>query len=343
LCGAILQLMSTAVAQVSRLRAARPARAVPAGKRRERRSSALDAADRVTLDFLTAPDVRSGMERVVATLCVGGVKRIEWWAPSEDGARLQLEATAGRGRGRRSAIPLGPAGALVVAADRWTPQLVASVDRLAPVLRRRWTEEQLAQRAVRLTLQNEALSDFASLAAHELKTPLHAALLHEDPSAGIAQALELIDTLLDAARAESTTDAVSSPRASLDEALRDLGAVAAEVSAELPDHIPFPAAPLRVVLRNLLTNALRAGAQRIEITSAGSDGTTALCVDDDGVGLEGASEYSGGCGLGLGLIRRLAGRYGATVELLARPTGGTRAMLVMPGAALAISLPGAVL
>jgi len=34
------------------------------------------------------------------------------------------------------------------------------------------------------------------------------------------------------------------------------------------------------------------------------------------------------------LTRRLAGRHGATVELLARPTGGTRAMLVMSGAAL---------
>src|SRR5262249_48409225 len=116
--------MSTAVAQVSRLGAARPARAVPAGKRRERRSSALDAAAGVPLAFLPAPAVGSGRERVVATLCVGGVNRIEWWAPSEDGARLQLEAAAGRGQGRRSAIPLGPAGALIVAADRWAPQLV---------------------------------------------------------------------------------------------------------------------------------------------------------------------------------------------------------------------------
>src|SRR5262249_56245740 len=120
------------------------------------------------------------------------------------------------------AIPAGRGGALIVEADRWATHLVASLDRLAPVLRRRWTEEQLAQQAARLTLQNEALSDFASLAAHELKTPLHAALLQEDPSAGVAQALELIDTLLDAARAESTTDPDSSPRASLDEALLHL-------------------------------------------------------------------------------------------------------------------------
>src|SRR5262249_34511060 len=130
--------MSTAVAQVSSLRAVRPARAVPAGKRISRRSAALDFADRVVLDFLTAPDVRSGIERIVATLLgVGGIERIEWWAPTEDGVALRLEAADGRGRARRSAIPLGPAGALIVAADRWAPQLVASVDRLPPLPTRR--------------------------------------------------------------------------------------------------------------------------------------------------------------------------------------------------------------
>src|SRR5262249_60286444 len=98
--------MSTAVAQVSRLGALRPARAVPAGKRRERRSSALDAADRVTLDFLTAPDVRSGMERVVATLCVGGVKRIEWEAAPKDAARVQPTGARRRGQRRRQRRPV---------------------------------------------------------------------------------------------------------------------------------------------------------------------------------------------------------------------------------------------
>src|SRR5262249_39709252 len=147
---------STAVAQVSSVRTDRPAPA-----RRPRRSPALDFADRVALDFLSAPDVRTGMERIVAALRrVRGVTRIEWWAPPEDGAAFHLEAVNGGGRGRRSAVPLGPAGALVVTADRWAQELVASVDRLTPVLRRRWTEEQLAQRAVRLTLENEALSDF---------------------------------------------------------------------------------------------------------------------------------------------------------------------------------------
>jgi two-component system OmpR family sensor kinase len=201
-------------------------------------------------------------------------------------------------------------------------------------VRRRWTEERLAQTAVRLTLENEALSDFAWLVAHELKTPLHAALLHEDATAGVTEALDLIDSVLDTARAGAQAGGDASPRASLDEALRDLGPVAADVSADLPDRVPFPAAPLRLVLRNLVGNALRAGASRIEVTSGYDRGATTVCVDDDGVGLEGAATYAGGSGLGLGLIRRLAARHGASVELTPRPAGGTRAMLVMTGAAL---------
>ena len=148
------------------------------------------------------------------------------------------------------------------------------------------------------------------------------------------QALELIDSLLDAARAEAGGDRDSSPRASLEEALRDLGPIAADVTAELPDRVAFPGGALRLVLRNLVGNALRAGASRIAVTSAGGGAATTLCVDDDGVGLDGAAAYAGGSGLGLGLIRRLAGRYGASIELTARPMGGTRAMLVLPGAAL---------
>src|SRR5262249_28328888 len=44
-------------------------------------------------------------------------------------------------------------------------------NRLAPVVRRRWAEEQLAVQAAQLAHGNEALDDFASLVAHELKGP----------------------------------------------------------------------------------------------------------------------------------------------------------------------------
>src|SRR5262249_11026393 len=144
--GAILRFMSIALAQ-SPLHLSRPR------PRRAARSSALDFADRLLLDFLTASDLHAGMEKALSALrAVGGVPRIEWWTQTEDGAAMRLQPVAGRGRGRRSAVPPGPAGALVVTADRWAPQLVAAIDRLTPVARRRAAEEQLADKAVRLTL-----------------------------------------------------------------------------------------------------------------------------------------------------------------------------------------------
>src|SRR5262249_35373598 len=181
-----------------------PLRLLTPRPRRAARSSALDFADRLLLDFLTASDLHEGMEKTLSALrAVGGVPRIEWWTPSADGTAMRLEAVDGRGLGRRTAVQLGAGGGLLVAARPLAPPPVAAVDRLTPVARRRAAEEQLADRAVRLTLENEALDDYASLVAHELKTPLFAALLQEDPSAGVREAIELIDSLLEAARAEA--------------------------------------------------------------------------------------------------------------------------------------------
>jgi hypothetical protein len=67
------------------------------------------------------------------------------------------------------------------------------------VLRRRWTEERLAQQAVRLARGNQALGDFAALVAH-VKTPLELVRLQDDPSVGVERALELVDVLLEAAQ-----------------------------------------------------------------------------------------------------------------------------------------------
>ena len=116
---------------------------------------------------------------------------------------MRLEAVDGRAHGRKVELPLGPAGKLVVSGDSWDPSFTAAVNRLVPVLRRRWSEEQLASRAARIARQNEALEDFAALVAHELKGPLNAALLEGDAPIGVRQALELVDSLLETARSES--------------------------------------------------------------------------------------------------------------------------------------------
>src|SRR5205085_11632100 len=136
---------------------------------------------------------------------------------------------------------------------------------------------------VQLARRNEALEDFAALVAHELKGPLHAALLQDDPSAGVQRALDLIDSLLDAAHAESVTPRSAAAGQCLDEALRDLKPLRPEVVADLPHEFPLPPAVLRLVLRNLLANAAAAWAAHIRVAVAASAGFPALVVDDDGV------------------------------------------------------------
>src|SRR5262245_6051582 len=307
--------------------------AAPSTRRASRpsRSSALDFADRVIAEFALAADVRSGMASAVATLQRGGADRIEWWSPTDDGRALQLATVAGRPGGRRSAIPLGPAGALVVSGQGWSHEIVAATNRLAPVVRRRWTEERLAERAARLASRNQALDDFASLVAHELKAPLHAALLGET-TIGLERAVALVDDLLEAARADETTASSSSPAESLIGALRDLGSPAVDVVSNLPETFPLPPISLRLVLRNLVANALAAGARHIVVSDRSTAGGEGLAIDDDGAGLDASGSYSKGSGIGLSLIRRVADRHGGSIELTSGPRGGTRAILSIAGA-----------
>jgi signal transduction histidine kinase len=91
--------------------------------------------------------------------------------------------------------------------------------------------------------------------------------------------------------------------------------------------LPLAPAALRVILRNLLSNAVAAGAGHVEVTAVRSSFSWCLIVDDDGVGLAAVDRYNAGNGLGLSLCRRIAARFGGGLELSARPSGGTRATL----------------
>jgi len=179
--------------------------------------------------------------------------------------------------------------------------------------------EQLARR-------NEALEDFAALVAHELKTPLHAALFADDPSVFVEDALDLVDELLEAAQDIPTEKTFASVAPCLEQVTEELGGEL-EVSTEITTTLPLPPGPLRVILRNLLSNGVSAGARHVHVTAARTLRSWRLVVDDDGVGLAAAESYAAGSGLGLSLSRRSAARFGGVLELAPRPTGGTRATL----------------
>jgi signal transduction histidine kinase len=278
----------------------------------------------IVLALATAEDLASAMTQVVASIRrSSGAARVEWWAEGKDG-ELQLGAALGIARGSRHELPLERTGALVLHGGSVEPALASAWAIAAPIIRRRAAEERLARTAIELARHNEALEDFAALVAHELKTPLHAALLADDPSRHLDQALDLVDALLEAARSAPPGTAFVSAKECVDQVIDDLGAEV-EVTTDLQAMLPLPSGPLIVLLRNLLSNAVAAGARHVHVAAVRRSCSLRLHVDDDGVGLAHADRYAAGSGLGLSLSRRIAGRFGGVLELTPRPSGGTRA------------------
>jgi len=181
----------------------------------------------------------------------------------------------------------------------------------------------MAAATARLARRNEALEDFAALVAHELKSPLEAALLAEDPRCWIASALDLVEMLLQAAT-ESTDRAWSTLSDCLTAASCCLLPIKLRITDEDGIRFPLPSQSLAVILRNLLANAAAAQARQVDVFTAHRPGQWCLVVDDDGIGLGPRDDgYEHGSGIGLELCRRIAERNG----------GGTRAVLTMERAA----------
>ncbi|HEX6703102.1 MAG TPA: hypothetical protein VF101_20425 [Gaiellaceae bacterium] len=243
------------------------------------------------LALATADDVDSAMSLVVESVFrSSGANRVEWWASGDDGAP-QLGAAIGIARGRRHDLPLGRAGALVLHGGSVGSELASALATVAPIIRRRAAEERLARTAVDLARRNQALEDFSSLVAHELQNPLHAALFADDPSRYVEDALNLVEALLEAARSESSEREFVAAAACVDRALEDVGAEV-EVTTDLQATVPLPAEALRVILRNLISNSVAAGAHHIQVTAAASSRSWRLLVDDDGVGLADVDHYA---------------------------------------------------
>jgi signal transduction histidine kinase len=286
----------------------------------------------IVLDLATADDLASGMDRVAERIRRSArASGVQWFAVGDDGA-LEPVAAAGYARGSRRELTVGSDGVLVLHGGRLDPHIESALTSLAPIVRRRTAEERLARKTVELARRNEALEDFAALVAHELKTPLQAALVADDPSSPVEAALDLVDALLEAAQTEAGETTFTPVEQCLDHAVEDLNAEV-EVAADLATTVPLPPGPLRVILRNLLSNAVSAGAHHVQVTTVRSPRSWRLLVDDDGVGLSDVEQYATGSGLGLSLSRRIAARFGAVLELTPRPANGTRATLEFAEAA----------
>jgi signal transduction histidine kinase len=197
---------------------------------------------------------------------------------------------------------------------------------------RKTTEDLLAEHVGRLARKTEALDDFAALVAHDVKSSLINALRGEDPREGLTRALELVDSILEAVRADQAGTGVARLADCVQQAIADLGDSRTEIVASVTGEFPIPPDALRLVLRNLLANAIAAGAEQIHVSALARGDQRILVIDDDGVGLASTTHYATGAQLGLRLCRRLVERCGCVLELRPRAVHGTRAVIVAAGA-----------
>ncbi len=196
-------------------------------------------------------------------------------------------------------------------------------------------------------------------ASHELRSPLARLRMaieiwSETPSNAareeITRDLKEIDQLVEEILLASRLDyAGNSP---LVGAQVDLLGLAAEEAARTGANadgsaveIYGDATLLRRLMRNLLENADKHGKPPVEITISQSGGRAHIAVADRGPGIAeterahlfepfyrpvGRSEMSGGWGLGLALVRQIAGRHRGSVRCEPREGGGSLFVVDLP-------------
>ncbi|AVP56647.1 ATP-binding protein [Pulveribacter suum] len=199
-------------------------------------------------------------------------------------------------------------------------------------------------------------------ASHELRSPLTRIRMglellqgQAPPPAARAEIernIAELDQLVDEILLASRLDAGASDMVHLENvdllglAAEECVRVDAELSAEgaAPLEVLGDARLLRRVLRNLLENARRYSQGEVTLSLQRQGEVSVLRVCDLGPGvppqqrerifepfyrLPGASERSGGVGLGLALVRSIAERHGATVHCEGRPDGRQGACFVL--------------
>jgi signal transduction histidine kinase len=110
-------------------------------------------------------------------------------------------------------------------------------------------------------------------------------------------------------------------------------------------EVNVDATELALALRCLLENAAEASAEpagEVLVSVHASGGKVAIAVSDAGPGIAPdrladafrpfATTKDGHAGLGLNIARRVAMRYGGSLEIAPGPTGGLRALLTLPAA-----------
>ncbi len=210
---------------------------------------------------------------------------------------------------------------------------------------------------------------FVADAAHELRTPLatlrarlETALLRGDGSTDPRLLPELwdetvrmgtlVDHLLLLARSDAGTLRPDARPVDLDDVLRDVlsstptGSVRVRTEGVEPVQVVGEAALLEQVMRNLVENAVRHAAGRVDVGLTSDAHDAVLTVDDDGPGIppseraevfqrfvrldDSRTRARGGVGLGLAIVAEIVRVHAGTVEITESPYGGARLTVRLP-------------
>jgi two-component system cell cycle sensor histidine kinase PleC len=255
-------------------------------------------------------------------------------------------------------------------------------DNALGALRLRARNEVLAQRLAAAEAATTAATrskwDTLAHLSHELRTPMNAIigfseLMREQVFGALAPryhgysadintsgryALDLVDAILDASRAEAGQIALAETRIEpapfVAECVRMVEPAAAErqialaVGGDAPPEIVGDRAKLRQILLNLLTNAIRytRPGGHVAVETRITDGGLVVTVADDGIGIAAAdlarclepfvrlsnpmTKEVAGVGLGLPLAKRLIEAHGGTLQIASTPGEGTTVTIRLP-------------
>jgi signal transduction histidine kinase len=221
----------------------------------------------------------------------------------------------------------------------------------------------------RIEAGHRAQQRFVGDASHELRSPLttiisgleaaehHPELLDMELASNILlpeahRMRTLIDDLLLLARADEHRLVIRTEEISVDEVAD------AEVARALPDascairtvinpvRIVGDSAAISRVIRNLLDNAIRHAASRVEVCVGAREQQAIIAISDDGPGIASAdrtrvferfvrldsdrSRSSGGAGLGLAIVAEVVAAHGGTVAIEGSPGRGTTMLVSLP-------------
>jgi two-component system phosphate regulon sensor histidine kinase PhoR len=226
--------------------------------------------------------------------------------------------------------------------------------------------------APELSAYQELRAGFTAAVSHELRTPLARLLvllesatlpgsdvaeLMEQARLEVEQARELIDDVLFLGELETGREVVSLGRTLAQPVVTEvvaafgeranLAEMALEVHADERVELPLRPRMLRVVLENLLANAIRYAGQgstcTVELSESGEEAV--LAVSDDGKGVDPAdlprlferfyrgdqARTSRGTGLGLAIVKHVVTSAGGEVDAVSEPGQGLAIRARFPG------------